>query len=85
MERFAFILGSDMHQSLPERGIFLSIEKNVLLCFEQGIMLVLYFMLFVLSELLKINKLKSAYSSCNLVNSVLYVSATPLNGSCVCV
>lgn len=85
MERFVFLLGSDMHQSLPERGVFLSIEKNVLLCFKQGIVLVLYFMLFVLSKLLKINKLKSAYSSCKLVNSVLSVSTTSLNGSCVCV
>lgn len=60
MERFAFRHGSDMHQSPPEGRVFLSIEKIALLCLRWGVRLLLYFMLFVLSELLKINKLKSA-------------------------
>lgn len=85
MERFAFHLGPDTHQSPPEKGICLRIETIALLFFKWGVMLVLYFMLFVLSELLKINKPKSACSSCNLVNSVLSMSATSLNGSYVCV
>lgn len=55
MEKFAFLLGSDMHQSPPERGIFLRIGNTGNIgnigqfCFKWGVMLVLYFMLFVLS------------------------------------
>lgn len=63
----------------------LCIEKIALLCFKWGIMLVLYFVLFVLPELCEINRPKSAYSSCNLVNSVLSLSVTSLNVSYLCV